>query len=60
MGRNSGRWIVDFVATALLGRFVVPFLVPFARGIIRVRIVHVIGNILPVKLTQLDRHVFID
>jgi hypothetical protein len=36
------------------------FLVHFAGGIVRVRIVHVVRDILPVELTQLDGDVFID
>jgi len=36
------------------------FLVPLARGIIRVGIVHVVRDVLSVVLTQLDGYVFID
>jgi hypothetical protein len=36
------------------------FLVPIARGIVRVGIVHVVRDVLSVELTELDGYVFID
>ena len=51
-GRLGGRSFVPFVAMR--------FVVPLARGVIRVRIVHVIRDVLSVILTQLDGYVFID
>jgi hypothetical protein len=44
-----------FVPFVALGLFV-----RFARGIVRVRIMHVIGDVLSVILTQLDGYIFID
>jgi hypothetical protein len=43
---------VPFVALGLFVRF--------ARGIVRVRIMHVIRNVLSVILTELNGYVFID
>ncbi len=53
-GRGGGgrRRFVAFIAAR--------FLVRVARGIVRVRIVHVVRDVLSVVLTQLDGYVFID
>ena len=49
---RGSRRFVAFIAAC--------FLVRLARGIVRVRIVHVVRNVLSVVLTQLDGYVFID
>jgi hypothetical protein len=51
-GHLGGRSIVPFLAMR--------FIVTLARAVVRVRIVHVVGNVLSVVLTQLDGYVFID
>jgi hypothetical protein len=50
-GRHGGRSLVAFLD--------VEFLV-LARGIVRIGIVHVVRDVLPVVLTKLDGNVFID
>jgi hypothetical protein len=50
--RLGGRSFVPFLAMR--------FIVTLARAVVRVRIVHVVGNVLSVILTQLDGYVFID
>jgi hypothetical protein len=49
---RGSRRFVAFVAAC--------FLVRLARGIVRVRIVHVVRDVLSVVLTQLNGYVFID
>jgi hypothetical protein len=50
--RLGGRSFVPFLAMR--------FIVTLARAVVRVRIVHVVGDVLSVVLTQLDGYVFID
>ena len=59
-GGTGATGMTDAAGGAVVRFLAVRFIVTVARAVVRVRIVHVVGNVQSVVLTQLDRDVFID